>query len=173
MGADNQPVVVYAGRRAGSLNGDIRALSLRIGRLLNDLIPTAVVGAMADGGDLLVVEAALAMKPGPAIDVILPTPEAVFRVRSVDAGWRDRFDRAIEHVHERGTVQSLGLADGSEAYRRANAAFLEKAKGLARDLTRVVVLVVASEGEGQMVQDLLDRARSDGIAHIRIDPRSL
>jgi hypothetical protein len=173
MGADKPPVVVYAGRRAGSLNGDIRAIALRIERLLNDLTPTAVVGAMADGGDLLVVEASLAMEPGPATEVILPTPEEVFRVRSVDAGWRERFDRALEHVRERGTVQSLGLADGSEAYRRANAAFLEKAKELARDLTRVVVLVVASEGDGQMVQDLLDRARSGGISHIRIDPRSL
>jgi hypothetical protein len=54
-------VVVYAGRRAQSLEGELDATSLRIRTLLTSLAPTALVGALSDGGDLLVAEAALAI----------------------------------------------------------------------------------------------------------------
>ena len=124
-------IVAFAGRRAGSIQGDLDTLSLRVRRVLTALAPTAVVGAAADGADLLVVEAALALE-GPAVHMILPTPEAVFREASVDPDQRERFDRVLAEVRRRGSVQSLGLEDGSAAYQAANRAFLDRAGELAR-----------------------------------------
>ena len=73
-------VLAFAGRRAQSIAGDLEAVATRVRRLLAALAPTAVVGAAADGADLLVVEAALAMgDSGPAVHIVLPTPRDVFR----------------------------------------------------------------------------------------------
>ncbi len=163
-------ILAFAGRRAQSIAGDLAAVALRIRRLLTALAPTAVVGAAADGADLLILEAALEMTDGPEIHVILPTAEEVFREGSVEAAWRDRFDSAIEQVRRRGTVQSLDLPDGSEAYRRANTAFLDRAGELAHDGDRAVVLVIAREGEGAMAQNLVDGGRLRNIPSLRIDP---
>jgi tetratricopeptide (TPR) repeat protein len=165
-------VVAFAGRRAQSLNGDLRAVGLRIQRLLNALAPSAVVGALADGGDLLVAEAALGMADGPRVEVILPTPEGVFREASVEPRWCERFDRALEEIRTRdhASVESLLLADGTDAYRRANRAFLDRATTLAADGERVVVLAVAGDGEGELVQDLIAGARLRHIPTLRIDP---
>jgi tetratricopeptide (TPR) repeat protein len=164
-------VLGFAGRRAQSLDGNLGAVALRIQRLLNALAPSAVVGALADGSDLLVVEAALAMPNGPRVEVILPTPEGVFREASVEPSWRERFDRALEEIRTRSpaSVKSLLLEDGTDAYRRANRAFLERASALASDAERVVVLAVAGEGEGELVQDLVDCARLRHIPTLRID----
>lgn len=163
-------VLAFAGRRAQSIAGDLDAVSLRIRRLMTALSPSAVIGAMADGGDLIVVEAALGMADPPKVEVILPTDEAVFRVKSVEPAWRDRFDRALEQVRQRGTIRSLGLSDGSDAYRRANVAFLDGAAKLATGEERPVVLVVAGEGEGAIVQDLVENARLRNIPSLRIEP---
>jgi hypothetical protein len=160
-------VLAYAGRRAQSLPADLDAVSTRIKRLLTALRPSAVVGAAADGGDLLVVEAALGMASGPAVHVILPTPQAVFRDQSVREDWRDRFDRAVERAE---TVESLDLQDGSEAYRAGNAAFLARAHHLAGVGERAVVLAVAGAGEGEMVQDLIARGELRTTPALRIDP---
>ncbi len=165
-------VVVFAGRRAQSLGDDLGAVGLRIGRLLNALAPSAVVGALADGADLLVAEAALGMVDGPRVEVILPTSEEVFREASVESGWRARFDLALEEIRTRtgGSVESLCLEDGGDAYRRANRAFLDRASTLASDTERVVVLVVGGEGEGEIVQELLASARLRHLPTLRIDP---
>lgn len=171
-------ILAFAGRRAQSINGDLDAVGLRVRRLLSAIAPTAIVGAMADGGDLLVVEAALAMANGPVVHVILPTPEEVFREQSVAPEWRLRFDGALDEVRRRAnedppraTIVSLGLPDGSDAYRRANAAFLDRAHALATGgEEQAVVLVVARDGEGAIVQDLVDTARLRNKASLRIDP---
>ncbi|MGO9489666.1 MAG: tetratricopeptide repeat-containing protein [Solirubrobacteraceae bacterium] len=165
-------VVVYAGRRAQSLEGDLDAAGLRIRRLLNSLAPTAVVGALSDGADLLVAEAALGISCHPRLDVILPTTEAVFREASVAPGWRERFDRVIQEANGRSDsdMQSLGLPDGPEAYRQANRAFLDRGAELAASGERVVALAVAREGEGDLVEDLLATARVREVPVLRIDP---
>jgi hypothetical protein len=163
-------ILAFAGRRAQSMHGDLDAVALRIRRLLTALAPTAVVGAAADGSDLLVLEAALGIPDGPGLHVILPTAEDVFREQSVEVAWRNRFDSVIEQARRRGTVRSLGLADGSEAYRRANTAFLDRAGEVADDGERAVVLVIAREGEGEMAQDLVDGGRLRDIPSLRIDP---
>ncbi len=163
-------VLAFAGRRAQSLGGDLETVTRRIRVLLTALAPSAVVGALADGGDLLVAEVALSLGEATAVHVVLPTPEEVFRVRSVRTDWRDRFDRALEQVRQRGSVQSLGLEDGSDAYRRVNAAFLDRAMDLADDGKRVVTLVIAGEGEGEIVQDLVARAQLRNVPSLRIDP---
>jgi hypothetical protein len=165
-------VVVYAGRRAQSLEGDLDAASLRIRRLLDSLSPTALVGALSDGGDLLVAEAALDISCRPRLCVILPTPAAVFRQASVAPDWRERFDRAMQEVEQRSdsSVETLGLDDGSDAYRQANRGFLDRAAELVGPGERVVALAVAREGEGDLVEDLVATAKLRNIPVRRIDP---
>jgi tetratricopeptide (TPR) repeat protein len=94
----------------------------------------------------------------------------VFREHSVEPGWRDRFERVIELVRERGTVESLGLEDGEEAYRRANGEFLRRAAELAGEDERHAVVVIAAAGEGAMVEDLVARAELSDTPVVRIDP---
>jgi hypothetical protein len=167
-------ILVFAGRRAQSIGGDIDAVGLRVRRLLAELHPRMIVGAMADGSDLMVLEAALAMDDPPCVHVVLPTPEEVFRSASVQADWRGRFDRVLTELRAgaRGRVESLELDDGEAAYKAANVAFLDRAAQRAGDGERVMVLLVAAEGEGAIGQDLVDVAASRVIPAVRIDPRS-
>jgi hypothetical protein len=149
-------IVTYAGRRAQSLGNDPRLVGKRIRRLLAALQPSTVVGAAADGGDLLILEAALALPNGPAAHVVLPTARNVFLEDSVEEDWRDRFDAALEEVERRnGQIETLDLEPGEAAYRRANQVILDRAAALAGSEHRSVALVVAREGEGQMIQDLI------------------
>jgi hypothetical protein len=163
--------MAYAGRRAQSLSGDPELVGKRVRRLLTALRPTVMVGAAADGADLLVLEAALAIPNGPAVHIVLPTTRDTFREDSVEPGWRDRFDAALEEVSRRGgTIETLDLEPGEAAYRRANQAMLDAATGLAEGGQRSVALTVARRGEGQMVNDFLNRAELRGIPHLLIDP---
>ena len=76
-------VLVYAGRRAKSLPaGSEPVLVRRVQRLLAGLVPSSVIGAAADGGDLLVLETALEGRARP--HVVLPTIRDVFEHASVD-----------------------------------------------------------------------------------------
>jgi hypothetical protein len=164
-------ILAYAGRRAKSLGGDPDALTTRIRRLLAGLQPAAIVGAAADGGDLLVLRAALAMPDGPAVRVILPTTRAVFCEDSVDPEWRGAFDVVLETIEQRGgRVDTLDLEPGEAAYRRANQRILDCATSLAHDGQRAVALLVAREGEGAMIDDLVARADIAGVPTLRIDP---
>jgi len=164
-------IVTYAGRRAQSLAGDHELVGMRIRRLLANLQPEVVVGAAADGADLLVIEAALEIPEGPAVHVILPTARDVFREDSVEPGWRDRFDRALERVEGLGgAIETLDLEAGEAAYRRGNQVMLERAEALAGAIQRSVALVVAREGEGAMINDLTERARQSNVPVLRIDP---
>ena len=163
-------ILAFAGRRAQSLTTDLESTTLRIRRLLTALSPSAVVGAAADGGDLLVIEAALGMADGPSVHVLLPTAHEVFREASVEVAWRPRFDRVIAEVRRRGTLATLGLEDGAEAYLQANVALLDRAGALATDGQRAVVFVIARAGEGAMVEDLVQAGSLRGMPSLRIDP---
>jgi hypothetical protein len=143
----------------------------RVRRLLAALQPSVIVGAAADGTDLLVLETALAIPNGPAVHLVLPTAPDVFREDSVDPEWQDRFAAVLDEVRSRGgVVDTLELTAGDSAYRRANQEFLDRALALSGAGERVVVVVVAGEGEGAMVQDLLGRAELKGVPGVRIDP---
>ena len=67
-------------------------------------------------------------------------------------------------------MQSLGLEDGSAAYQAANRAFLDRAGELAGPGERIVVLAIAAEGTGEMVQDLIEAGELRGAPALRIDP---
>ena len=163
-------ILAYAGRRAASLGGASDRVAERIRRLIAALRPSAIVGAAADGADLLILEAALAAADGPAVHVVLPTAREVFVDDSVEEAWRARFEAVLDEVTDRGgTIRSLDREPGEAAYQAANQAFLDAAGELAVD-GDVAVLVVAHEGEGQMIEDLLARARERGIPSRRIDP---
>jgi hypothetical protein len=163
-------ILVYAGRRSASLPGDLDALARRIRRLVAGLGPSAVVGAAADGADLLVLEAALAIPQGPAAHVVLPTAREVFRAASVQEPWRARFDRALDAVGRAGgAVTTLDRPDGEDAYRRGNEAMLAHAGAVAGG-GRVAVLLVGAPGEGAMIEDLAGRAALRAVPVLRIDP---
>lgn len=164
-------IVAYAGRRAQSLGGAAGQVSRRLRSFLAVRQPSAVVGAAADGADLLVLEAALTSPKPPAIHIVLPTTRDIFAEHSVEAAWRDRFEAAMDAVARRGgTIRTLGLEPGSAAYCEGNQAILDTATSLAVGGERAVALVIAREGEGQMIEDLLGRARLAGVPSLRIDP---
>jgi tetratricopeptide (TPR) repeat protein len=166
-------IVVYAGRRAQSIPADrIEAVAERVQRLLTAMAPSALVGAASDGADLLVVEAAQGAPVPVPVHLVLPTDEAVFAQESVQKAWRPRFKQALKRAREKGggSVSSLGLPDGADAYRAANAEFVEKALDLASPRERVVALVVAAPGEGAIVEDLVSWAGKKGVPVLRIDP---
>jgi hypothetical protein len=62
------------------------------------------------------------------------------------------------------------LEPGAPAYRAANEAILDRVGKLAVDGHEAVSLIVAREGEGEMVEHLLNRTRLRGTATLRIDP---
>jgi hypothetical protein len=166
-------IVAYAGRRSGSLALDLDALAERVRESLQELRPTALVGAAADGGDLLVLEEALALDPPPTVHLVLPTTLEVFVEDSVEPGWRGRFDAVVEAVRTRGgTLRELGLPAGTDAYRQANQVFLDTASSLSPE-EETVVLVVAKDGEGEMIEDLLTRAALAGLRTVRVDPEAV
>jgi hypothetical protein len=164
-------IVAYAGRRAQSLGRDPEAAGLRIRRLLAAIDPRAVVGAAADGADLLVLEAVLQLRDGAIPHVILPTPRGTFEQDSVDPQWRDRFADALDAVEQRGgSIEALELEPGHDAYRAANKRMLARAAELAVDSQRAMTLLVARDGEGAMVTDLQHRSETQGVPVLRIDP---
>jgi hypothetical protein len=150
-------ILAYAGRRAQSLTGDPEQVAERIRRLLAALQPSAVVGAAADGADVLVLQAALASAKPPAIHVVLPTTRETFAQDSVEPAWRDRFEAVLAEVEGHGgTIRTLALHPGEAAYREANRAILDTAAELAAAGGELpVALVVARQGEGQMIEDFL------------------
>ncbi len=165
-------ILAYAGRRAQSLTGDPEQVAERIRRLLAALQPSGVVGAAADGADVLVLQAALASAKPPAIHVVLPTTRETFAQDSVEPAWRDRFEAVLAEVEGHGgTIRTLALHPGEAAYREANRAILDTAAELAAAGGELpVALVVARQGEGQMIEDFLTRAHLAGLPDLRIDP---
>jgi len=165
-------IVAYAGRRARSLPHDPNArLTERVRRLLSALQPSALVGAAADGSDLLVLESALKSASNATPHVVLPTSREDFSANSIEPDWLDRFHRVLERVDSSGgEVESLELTDGDGAYRAANERILEKASLLCQSGERVVGLVLGSAGEGAMINDFIERASLRGIPLLRLDP---
>jgi hypothetical protein len=91
-------------------------------------VPQRVVGAAADGGDMLVLEAALERRPARLVHVVLPTAEDVFGRDSVEDAWRARHERVLEAVRDAGgEVVALGAEPSDAAYRAANRAILARA----------------------------------------------
>jgi hypothetical protein len=165
-------ILAFAGRRVESLpDGALEILTSRVRRLLHGLGPTAFVGSAADGGDLLVLESALALPGAPSVHVVLPTSVEDFRKASVTEAWRSRYDRVLYRVTRTGgDVHSLGLADGENAYREANRRILESAGALTTGSERTVALVIAAEQEGEMVIDFTAQAALQSVPVLRIDP---
>jgi hypothetical protein len=163
--------MAYAGRRAETLGDGLERAATRVRRLVKALQPRAVVGAAADGADLLILESVLAVSRTTAIHLVLPTPLDVFVDDSVRPAWRDRFSAVLDQVRatEGSTVTVLGAAPGTDAYRAANQRIVADAAAFSGD-DRLIALVVAKEGEGAIVEDLAHRASLQGAPTLRIDP---
>lgn len=142
-----------------------RCGGLRIPGLLAELQPRLIVGGTADGSDLLVLEAALAMDDPPCVHAVPADVRGGVSRASVRDEWRDRFDRVLAELRAggRASVESLELDDGEVAYPAANVAFLDRAVERVRDGEPVMVLLVAAAGEGATGQDLVEVAASRGI----------
>jgi hypothetical protein len=165
-------ILVYSGRRAGALVGDDARVGMRIRRLLAGLQPTAVVGAAADGADLLVVEAALELQDGPVVHIVLPADRASYRRTKVDPRWQDRFDAALDVVERRenSTVRTVGGVLDEQAYRFHNNALLDIAAELEGEAQRSVALLVAPADEADAVGHLGTVASDRRVPVLRIDP---
>ncbi len=164
-------ILAYAGRRAHSIKGDLALVRARLHRLLAALQPSAVVGAAADGADLLLLETVLAMPNGPRVHLVLPTAREVFGEDSVAEEWRDRFETVLVEIAKRGgNIRTLDKEPGEAAYGEANQAMLDTASSHTRDGQRAVALLIAQAGEGLMLEDMVGRARVDGLPTLRIDP---
>lgn len=165
-------IVAYSGRRAKSIpEAPLASLNARVRDSLERLSPTEMVGAAADGADLVVLEAALSLTPPPVIHLVLSSDPEVFAEGSVAPEWRSRFDAALSAVRQRGgTTRSLSRDPGTAAYREANAVIFETAQALAGGAERLTVLLVANAGEGRTVEDLGKRASMAGVPVVRIEP---
>lgn len=168
-------IYAYTGRRSPSLpEGSRERVTERIRRLLAQSEPTAIVGSAACGADLIVLQAALALRSErghPEIAVVMPTAHEVFREDSVEPEWRALFDEVIRRLSETDSIVRLGLEPGGDAYAAANLEILDRAEELASVAHgRFLVLAVASPGEGDAVEQMLDAAELRGGRALRIDP---
>lgn len=132
----------------------------------------------ACGGDLLFAEAALAR--GMPLEICLPIDEAEFLAASVDfAGprWRERYHAATRDPRSRlltATAELGPLADGANAYERANAWMLSRAGRFGPERVQFVCLWNGEGGDGpggtrHMVKQV---ERSGGTVHW-LDTREL
>jgi hypothetical protein len=150
------------------------AVAQRLGQLLDLVTPQGVVTAAAAGADLLLVEAA--DKRDLPIHLVLPFPQYRFRAMSVEdqgARWVDAFEQAIELSRRPGSsLVELDLEPDDAGLRTGNEALIARAAELAG--TGVLVAVVrpfGGEEPPSMTDDLVDRARRDGLFVVEIDPR--
>jgi hypothetical protein len=130
-------VIALAGRRIDAADapvarfppGNEGKVRVRLGRVFEELAPTALVSSAACGADLLALEVAGAM--GLRRVVVLPWGRERFRGLSVvdrGAGWGERYDRVIDEVEADGELSVLGIDDGDEAaYAATNEAILRRA----------------------------------------------
>ena len=128
-------IVAYSGRRAQSIpETALASLEARVRDALERLSPTEMVGAAADGADLVVLEAALSLTPPPVLHLVLSSDPEVFAEGSVAPEWRTRFDADLIAVRQRGgTTRSLSHDPGTAGYREANAVIFDTARSLAGD----------------------------------------
>lgn len=176
-------VLAYAGNRVDSPGtpreaarfpfSQVDAVRRRTSDVLKTEVPDAVIGAGAAGGDLIVIEEALALD----IDVhlILPLTPSAFREASVsDRGeeWGATFDRVIEALppsnvrHRTETVPDLGV------FRDGNAAILASAIELASGggVVALAISGVPASSRPRVTDHFVDLAQALDLRIIRIDP---
>jgi tetratricopeptide (TPR) repeat protein len=178
-------LVVHAGNRVdadgagapGRFPPDqVDVVRARLARLLAHLRPEVVVSAAAAGSDLLVLQEALRL--GLAVHVVLPSPRDVFRERSVadrGAAWTAAYDRVLDAVTAGGDRCALvehtfpGTPGG---YCAGNQALLDHARGLGGhgETLAVAVRPRARQDQASVTDDFVDRARTQGLACIDLDP---
>ena len=178
-------IVVHAGNRVDAQGAEapgrfppdqVDVVRGRLARLLENLRPDVVVTSAAAGSDLLVLEEALRL--GIAVHVVLPSAREVFRARSVaDRGayWTAAYDRVLAAVAPGGdscVLVELDLPDTTEGYRQGNQALLDRARDLdgRGETLAVAVRPRVSQGPPSITDDLVDRARTQHLAWIDLDP---
>lgn len=177
--------VVHAGNRVDGEDGSagsrfppsqVSFVRLRLARLLEQLRPEVVVSAVAAGADLLMVEEALRLKL--AVHVVLPFARDQFRDESVaDRGqdWVDAFDRVLDAIAHRSVDCRLvehSLEPTPDGFREGNQILLDHARGIAGVGALLAVAVRPRGGEttSSVTDDFVDRAGTQGVACIDLDP---
>ena len=103
---------------------------------------------------------------------MLPTAGEAFAEDSVVEAWGGRLAAVLDTVEQRGgTIRSLGRPPGEEAHREANQVILDSAVLMSSGEEQTTLLVIASPGEGVMIEDIVTRAERLGVETLRIDPR--
>ncbi|MEO8255900.1 MAG: hypothetical protein ABI868_01005 [Acidobacteriota bacterium] len=149
-----------------------------IERILRELGPTAVVGSAACGSDLLVLEAAAALRIRRRI--ILPFERARFRATSVTdrpGDWGSAFDAIVKTVAAAGDLVELSLdADDAETYLTTNGKIFDEAEAVSQgSAARYAALVLwngATRGTGDVTGAFLSDARARGWPVREIDTAS-
>ena len=169
-------IVVYAGRRVDPATppgapsderfpaGNIPRVAREVGRILDELQPSTVVGSAACGADLLVLEAAAAR--GIRRRIILPFDRAQFRASSVadrPGDWGARFDAVIADASANGEVMELALDGGDDAtYEQVNHEIFRHAADQARTTGEICRALViwnrVSRGNDDVTESFLREA---------------
>ena len=163
-------IVAFAGRRAEALPRDTRPVAGADRAPARGLRPRVLVGAAADDADLILAEAGSPCRTARPCTSSCPLDRRRFvQTRSRRTGGTGyRGDRRC--AQPRGTVTGLGLPPEDEAYRRCNQAILDTAAACQGNGERLALVVVASPGEGRMVEDLIGRAKRRRLPVLRVDP---
>ena len=148
------------------------ALARRLRELLSTLRPRLVVGALASGSDLLIVEQA--RLEGCDVRVLLPFDIETFKRTSVTARgrrWEIIYDRLIAELGHRVQIAPLD-PDSAESFRVHNGAMLDFAMELADPDEQIQALVVrpTHTNEASVSGDFAERAVAAGIAVLDVDP---
>jgi hypothetical protein len=154
-------IIAVAGRRAGLGTGDpfnpqhLPQTRACIRECLLTSAVTTVVGAAANGADLLALDAAA----DAAIRrrIILPTAIDVFRAQSVSdrpGPWSELFDRLIAEAQALGDLVLLGYsADDPTRFERGNTAILDEAVRLGAQSGESIEAVAIWEGAARGPHD--------------------
>ena len=148
-----------------------------VGRLLDDLRPSAVVSSAANGADLVVLTEA--QRLGISTHVVLPLPVRDFRIQSVEttnARWVESYERVLDvaSTTKGSSVEMMDLGEDAAWYLAGNGLILDIARHHAADGEAVVALTVRPpEGEDppSATDDFARRASAAGLTVLTLDPR--
>jgi hypothetical protein len=166
-------IIAYAGVQADEADRPVprlpvaeeAGLAARLRGLLAALTPRLVVGALASGSDLLIVEQA--RLEACDIRILLPFDAETFKRTSVTPRgrrWEVRYDRLLADLGGRVQVADLD-PDADESFYEHNSAMLDYAVELARPDEQILGLVVrpAETDAGTVSDDFANRAARAGI----------
>jgi hypothetical protein len=148
-----------------------------IARALNDLRPSSIVSAAANGADLIIL--AEAQRLGIPTHVVLPLPAETFLEASVAGAhpaWVEQYRQVLDTATTSpvSTIDNLDLNEDPDWYLVANGLILERARTVAGDDEAIVAFTVRpTEGEtpASATDEFARLAAEAGLTVLTLDPR--